>query len=96
MKRTNAETVGDIINRLLKEENLDSKLNEQRLLNILPEMVGPVVARYISRRYIINKILYVHITSAPLRNEISLHRSNLLRLLNEAIADNTIVDIIIK
>ena len=96
MKRTNAETVGDIINRLLKEENLDTKLNEQRLLNIWVEIVGPVVARYTSRRYIINKVLYVHITSAPLRNEISLHRSNMLRSLNEAIGSNTIVDIIIK
>ena len=96
MKRANAETVGDIINRLLKEENLDIKLNEQRLLNIWPEIVGPVVARYTSRRYIINKVLYVYITSAPLRNEISLHRSNLLKSLNEAIGDNTIVDLIIK
>ncbi|MEF9923591.1 MAG: DUF721 domain-containing protein [Muribaculaceae bacterium] len=96
MKRTSAETVGDIINRVLKAENLDGKLDEHRLVSLWPEVVGPVINKYTSQRYINNHMLYVHLTSAPLRNELLLHRSHLVKALNEAIGHDVITDIVFR
>lgn len=36
MKRTEAETVGQIISRLLKAENLEGKFDEQRVAALWP------------------------------------------------------------
>lgn len=96
MKWKQAEKVGVVIEKLLKAEKLERPMNEQRILNIWPEIVGPVVNRYTIKRYIINKVLYIHLSSAPLKSEMSMHRSGLKRMLNDTIGQEVITDIIIK
>lgn len=96
MKRTNAETVGEIISRVLKAENLDGRLDEQRLVSLWPEVVGAVINRYTSQRYIKDHVLYVHLTSAPLRNELLMHRSQLIESLNEIVGSKVITDIVFR
>ncbi len=96
MKWRKPEIVGDLITQLLKAEKLEGSMNEQRILNIWPEIVGPMVNRYTVKRYIVNRVLYIHLSSAPLKGEMSMHRSRLKELLNESVGQEVITDIIIK
>ncbi|MFI3240212.1 MAG: DUF721 domain-containing protein [Bacteroidales bacterium] len=96
MKWKEPEMVGDLINQLLKAEKLDGSMNEQRILNIWPQIVGPVINRCTIKRYIIKRVLYIHLSSAPLKSEINMHRSRLKQLLNETVGEEVITDIIIK
>ncbi len=96
MKRTSAETVGEIITRVLKNENLDGRLNEQRAVSLWAEVVGPVVNRHTVQRYVKDGIMYAYISSAPLRNELMLHRTTLIRSLNNAVGSDCIKEIIFR
>ena len=40
MKRTSAQSVGDIINQVLRQERLDVRLDEQRALAMCPPSWG--------------------------------------------------------
>lgn len=46
MKRNNAEQIGVLIRNFLRQESLESPLNERRLINAWPEVLGPVIASY--------------------------------------------------
>ena len=59
MKRKNAEPIGKILQRFLRQESLESPLNEQRLISAWTEVLGPAMAAYTSELYITNQILYV-------------------------------------
>ena len=50
MKRIEAETVGEIITRLLKAENLEEKFDEQRVAALWPDIVGQGINRYTGDR----------------------------------------------
>ena len=50
MKRTEAETVGYIITRLLKAENLEQKFDEQRVAAMWKDVVGQGINRYTVNR----------------------------------------------
>ena len=63
MKRNDAEQIGKLIQQYLRQESLESPLNEQRLLDAWPQVLGPA-ASYTSNLYIRNQTLYVHLTSA--------------------------------
>ena len=59
MKRNDAEQIGKLIQQFLRQESLESPLNEQRLLDAWPQILGPAAA-YTSNLYIRNQTLYVH------------------------------------
>lgn len=40
MKRNNAEPIGKLIQQFLRQESLESPLNEQRLLDAWPQDIG--------------------------------------------------------
>lgn len=96
MKKVQAQTVGDIITDLLKKEHLDGKIDEQRILAQWPEVVGTVINRYTVSRYIQNRVMYVHLSSASLRNELMMHRTRLIASLNGIVNKEIITDIVLK
>ena len=54
MKRNDAEQIGKLIQQFLRQESLESPLNEQRLLDAWPQILGPAAA-YTSNLYIRNQ-----------------------------------------
>ena len=96
MKRTEAMTVGDIINQLLKEDNIDRQFDEQKVVYMWPEIVGQGINRYTTSRWVKNGVLYLHISSAPLRNELMMNRTTLIKHLNDAVGSEVIRDIVIR
>ena len=65
MKRNNAEQIGELIRHYLRQESLESPLNERRLISAWPEVLGPTIASYTRELYIKNQVLYVHCCFAP-------------------------------
>lgn len=96
MKRNNAEPIGKLIQQFLRQESLESPLNEQRLLDAWPQILGPAIASYTKELYIRNQILYVHLTSAALRQELMMGRELLVRNLNQKVGATVIVNIIFR
>ena len=93
MKRNNTEQGGDIIRQFLRQEGLESPLNEYRLIESWKDVVGPAIARYTSNLYIKNQTLHVHLTSSVLRQELMMGRELLIRNLNKTVGSQVIVDI---
>ena len=96
MKKKNAEPIGKILQRFLRQESLESPLNEQRLISAWPEVLGPTMAAYTGDLYIKNQILYVHLTSAALRQELMMARDLLVRSLNQKVGATVITNIIFR
>lgn len=96
MKRNDAEQIGKLIRNFLRQESLESPLNEQRLINAWPEVLGSVFASYTREIYIKNQVLYVHLTSAALRQELMMGRELLVRRLNAHVGAQVITDIVFR
>ena len=96
MKRTEAKNIGQIINDLLRKENLDVALDEHRACALWPQIVGDGINRYTIKRYVKDGVMTVHLSSASLANEIMLNRDRIIKLINEAIGRDIIREIIFK
>lgn len=96
MKRTEAKNIGQIINDLLRKENLDVALDEHRACALWPQIVGDGINRYTIKRYVKDGVLTVHLSSASLANELMLNRDRIIKLINEAIGRDIIREIIFK
>ena len=96
MKRNNTEQVGEVIRRLIRQEGLETPLNEYRLIEAWKEVVGPEIDRYTQNLYIKNQVLYVHLSSSVLRQELSMSRTLLVRNLNTRVGAQVIVNIVFR
>lgn len=96
MKRSNTEQIGLLLRKFMREEGLETPLNEQRLINAWKEVLGPAIASYTGNLYIRNQILYVHLTSSALREELMMGRELLVKNLNRYVGATVIINIIFR
>ena len=94
MKRNNTEQIGDVIRRLLRQQGLETPLNEYRLVDAWKDVVGETITRYTMNLYIKNQTLYVQLSSSVLRQELMMGRELLVRSLNAKVGSQVIVNIV--
>lgn len=93
MKKSNEILLKDAIAAFLTEHNLESKLNETRIISSWEEVVGKLISRHTNQMYVKDRILFVKVDSAALREELSYQRSKLVKKLNAAAGIDAIEDI---
>lgn len=96
MRRNDAKPIGEMIRRVMREQGLESPLNEYRLIQSWSDVLGRTIASYTMRLYIRNQVLYVQLTSPALRQELMMGRDLLVRKLNEAVGAQVITNIIFQ
>lgn len=96
MKRTNTESVGELIRQYLRQQGLEAPLNEYRLIQGWSYVMGPVVARYTRDIAIRNQSLYVRLSSPALRQELSMQRRELVARLNAYVGAQVVCDIVFQ
>ncbi len=93
MKKSNEILLKDAISAFLKDNNLESKLNETRIISAWEEVTGKQISRHTNQMYIKDRILFVKVDSAALREELTYQRSKLVKKLNTAAGIEVINDI---
>lgn len=82
MKRLEPESVGDVLRLTLQECNLAGRMDEVRAAALWPEIMGKGIASRTSRPSISCGVMVVYVDSAPLRHELTMHRSTIISLIN--------------
>lgn len=93
MKRTEPQLLNDIIKDYLRADGMEQRHNEQRAAYLWPEVVGPGVNRYTTRRYVHQGVMHVYISSASLKSELAFHKDRLIQAINDAVGTPVITSI---
>lgn len=88
-------TLGDAINQFLEKNNLQSKINEVKLLETWEVLVGKAIKSHTIELFIKDKTLYVKVDSSVVRQEINFMRRRLADKINKAFNSNIIEQIIV-
>ena len=93
MFRREVKPLGEILMKLLRDEGLETPLQQKRLIDAWETVAGPMVARYTNEKFIKNQTLLVKITNPALRHDLTMMRTQLVRRLNEQVGALVITDI---
>jgi predicted nucleic acid-binding Zn ribbon protein len=96
MRKSNTEPIENVIREYLKEMNIDQKLKEVGIVSQWEKLMGKTVAVRTSRIYIRNHILYIHVTSSVLKNELLMMRQAIIEKINEETGEKIVEQIVIK
>lgn len=96
MRKKNTELLSDVINQVLKQQHLDRPLNEKRIIDAWPLVLGANIMKYTSELNIRNKVLFVSLSSSVLRHDLFISREEIRKSLNKHVGAEVIVDIVFR
>jgi predicted nucleic acid-binding Zn ribbon protein len=96
MRRSKTISLAEALKDYVREMNLEGKLNEVGVINSWEETVGKAISSRTSKIYIKDHILYVHLNSSVVRNELLMLRQAIKEKLNENAGSEVIKDIVFR
>lgn len=96
MRKKNTESLRDVISQVLKSNHLDKPLNEKRIIDAWPKVLGENIMQYTTELNIKNRILYVTLSSSVLRHDLFLSREEIKNSLNKQVGGDIINSIIFR
>lgn len=96
MRRSKTITLAEAVNDYLKEMKLDGKLSEVGVINSWEEIVGKAISSRTTKIYIKDQILYVHLKSSVVRNELLMLREVLREKLNQKAGAEVVKEIVLR
>ena len=94
MRRSKPELFKDVLQNFLREEGLETPLNEYRAVKVWPEVAGSAVARLTGDVSFREGTLYVKITRPALRQDLTMGRSQIIQKVNEAVGAQVVQNIV--
>ena len=93
-RKSGTSTLSEAIGDMLRDYNLAGKFDEKRLIESWGKVMGKVVANRTTKIYIKNSVLFVEVSSAPLRNELNMSKSKVLALINKEVGEGIVNEVI--
>ncbi len=93
-RKTKAQTMGEALEAFLDAYKLKSKFNETYLVTYWERLMGASIAGRTEKIYISKGVLFLRISSAPLRQELVLAKSKIVSMLNREIGEDIIHDVV--
>ena len=94
MLRKKAEPITSILHAFLREQGLETPLNEMRAQEAWESIAPPGIKRYTRSVEVRGGVLYVGITNPSIRANIMMSRSQLVQRINAEIGAQTITGIV--
>lgn len=96
MRRSKTISLAEAIKDYIDEMKLGGKLSEVGIINSWEEIVGKAISSRTTRIYIKDHILYVHLNSSVVRNELLMLREVLMEKLNSRAGTEVVKEIILR
>ncbi|MFS0490876.1 DUF721 domain-containing protein [Leadbetterella byssophila] len=93
-RKTQAQSVGEAFEAFLNAYKLRSRYNETYLVAYWEKLMGTSIAQRTEKLYINRGVLFLGISSAPLRQELVLAKSRIIALLNKEMGAEIITDVV--
>ena len=96
-KRINNQSiVGDILNQIIKTNKLESGLDQVSVVDAWKNLMGNGVNNYTRSVALRNNVLYVELTSAVLREELSYGKDKIIKIINEELGKEVVKDVVLR
>ena len=96
MRRSKTITLAEAIKDFVNEMGLTERLDETSLIASWKDVVGKAISSRTSKIYIKDHVLYVHLNSSVVRNELFMLKDSLKNKLNEKAGKALIKDIVFR
>ncbi|HTS43597.1 MAG TPA: DUF721 domain-containing protein [Puia sp.] len=89
-------SLGDAMKQFLNQSRLKGPVLALRIGDIWEQIMGKTISRYTDKIEIHGQTLYIHTTVAPLKQELTYKKDKIIELVNEALGEKLLREVVIK
>ena len=93
MRRSKGQPIGEVIKELLKNYDITSKFNEAHVITSWDKLMGPSVTKYTVKIEVEKRILFVKLSNAALKQELTYAREKIKKMLNDEVGEEVLLDV---
>lgn len=93
-RRSETQTLKECIDAMINQYRLRGKFNQVNLVASWERIMGKTVASRTNKIFFKEKTLFVQISSAPLKHQLSMSKSRIVELVNKEFEDNLIDEVV--
>ena len=93
MRKSKEQPIGEVIKELLKNYDITSKFNEAHVITSWDKLMGPAVSKYTVKIEVEKRILFVKLSNAALKQELSYARQKIKKMLNDEVGEEVLLDV---
>jgi predicted nucleic acid-binding Zn ribbon protein len=86
----------DALDQMFDTFNLKNKADQTSIINTWEELMGKTIASRTSKIFFKGSVLYVQLTSAPLKQELLLAKDKIIKLLREKVGEKAVSDVVFR
>lgn len=89
-------SIGDALKDFLKKSRLKSGVQAMQVEDAWEKIMGKTIANYTDKIEIKNSTLFISTSVAPLKNELLYQKEKIIQLVNEALGERVITEVVVK
>jgi len=89
-------SLGDAIKQFLNRSRLKGSIIALQIDEVWEKIMGKTIARYTDKIEIHGQTLYINTSVAPLKQELLYKKDKIIELVNEALGEKLIKEVVIK
>ena len=89
-------SLNDALKKFLSQSRLKGSIQALQIEEVWEQIMGKTVARYTDKIRIHGQTLYIDTAIAPLRQELLFQKDRIVQLVNEALGEHVIREVVIK
>ncbi len=93
-RKSNTAPLKEVFEELLDAYKLKDRYNEQKLIADWGAIMGTTVAKRTEKLFVKKKVLYVQLTSGPVKKELMMNKSKVAKIIADQFGEGAISDIV--
>ena len=89
-------SLGDALKQFLRQSRLKGSILAMQIENVWEQIMGKTIARYTDKIEIHGHTLYISTNVAPLKQELLYKKDKIIELVNEALGEKLIKEVVIR
>ncbi len=90
------ENISEVLKEFIKDNKLEQGIDNVRIVDLWKQQMGSGVANYTQSIQLSNKTLFVSLSSAVLREELSYGKTKIIQMMNEALGKKLITKVVLR
>lgn len=96
MKKHNDQKIKDVLQELAGQRQFRGKLKLTKIQSSWETLMGPKISSYTNKISLRNRTVYIDLTSAPLKQELSMAKAQIVERLNEELGEEFVKEVVIR
>ncbi|MFT5601124.1 MAG: hypothetical protein ACI9N1_001363 [Flavobacteriales bacterium] len=93
-RNSNEESINEVMTKLMKSYGLGRNYEEYQITQIYNKLMGNTIVRYTKDVFFKEGRLYVTITNGVIREELNMGKTPFIKMMNEELGEQVILDVV--